>query len=302
MKFTKKDNLIIIGTGKISYSLAPALIEAGYKIKSIISRTIKGAEELAGKLQVREFSDNLESLKIKKGIFILAVPDNQIRITAEKISALKLDFPNSLILHLSGSNDIFLLNSAAFKNAKIASFHIMQTFPSKRRREIRNSCSAIETLSHEASDYLFMLSKDLKLKPFLIDSRNKVIYHLAAVFASNFLNAVLFQSQQLFEILGLKEYSFNNIFLPLYSSTIKNIKMTNPARALSGPIERGDLETIKKHIREIKRIPVDKQNLLSLYVSLSLLLIEASAVKSGKLNYRQIEIKDFLTNELSKIR
>jgi len=302
MKFTQKDNLIIIGAGKISYSLAPSMIEAGYKIKSIISSKIKRAEELAGKLHVKDFSDNLESLKIKNGIFILAVPDSQIRITTEKISTLKIDFPNSLIIHLSGSNDISLLNSAALKKANTASFHIMQTFPSRRRRVIRNSFSAIESLSSEASDYLFKLSKDLKLNPFLIDSGNKVIYHLAAVFASNFINAVLFQSQQLFEILGLKEYSFNDIFAPLYYSTIKNIKITSPAGALSGPIERGDLETIKKHIREIKRNSGIKRDILSSYVSLSLSLVDASAVKSGKLFDRQMEIKNFLKNEWSKIK
>jgi predicted short-subunit dehydrogenase-like oxidoreductase (DUF2520 family) len=302
MKFTKKDSLIIIGAGKISYSLAPAMIDAGYKIKSIISSKIKRAEELAGKLHVKDFSDNPESLKIKRGIFILAVPDNQIRITAEKISALKVDFRNSLIIHLSGSHDISLLNSVALKKAHTASFHILQTFPSRRRRNIKNSFSAIETFSSEASDYLFKLSKDLKLNPFLIDSGNKVIYHLAAVFASNFINAVLFQSQQLFEILGLKKYSFNDIFAPLYSSTIKNIKITSPAGALSGPIERGDLETIKKHIREIKRISGVKPDILSSYVSLSLSLIDASAVKSGKLFGRHMEIKNFLMNEWNKIK
>src|ERR1035438_2151310 len=302
MKFTKKDNLIIIGAGKISNSLSPALIDAGYKIKSIISSKIKKAEELAVKLHIKDYSDTLESLKIKKGIFILAVPDNQIRITAEKISKLKMDFPNSLIIHLSGSNDISLLNRVALKKAHTASFHVMQTFPSRRRRDIKKSFSAIETKSKEASDYLVNLSKDLKLNPFLIDSRSKVIYHLAAVFASNFINAVLFQGQQLFEILGLNGYSFNDIFAPLYSSTIKNIKKTSPAAALSGPIERGDLDTIKKHIREIKRISSVKPNILSSYISLSLLLIDASSVKSGKLFDRHMEIKDFLANECSKFK
>jgi len=237
---------------------------------------------------------NPESLKIKKGIFILAVPDNQIRLTAEIISKLKIDFHNSLIIHLSGSHDISLLKSVALKKAHTASFHIMQTFPSRRKRNIKNSFAAIETFSNEASDYLFKFSKDLKLNPFLINSGNKAIYHLAAVFASNFINAVLFQSQQLFELLGLKGISFNDIFEPLYSSTLKNIKITSPARALSGPIERGDLETIKKHISEIKRISGVNPDILSSYVSLSLSLIDATAIKSGKLSRRHIEINDFL--------
>jgi Uncharacterized conserved protein len=301
MKFTKKDDLIIIGAGKISYSLAPAMIDAGYKIKSIISSKKKRAEELAFKLNIKEFSDNLESLNIKRGIFILAVPDNQIKITAERLSALKIDFPKSLIIHLSGSHDVSLLKSVALKKAHTASFHIMQSFPSRRRRNIKNSFSSIETLSREASEFLFKLSKDLKLNSFQLDSRNKVIYHLASIFASNFINAVLFQSQQLFDILGYKEYSFNDIFAPLYSSTIKNIKQTNPSKALSGPIERGDLVTIKKHIREIKRMSGKKPDILSTYLLLSLSLLDASAVKSGKLN-SHAEIKELLLKELNKFK
>jgi predicted short-subunit dehydrogenase-like oxidoreductase (DUF2520 family) len=301
MKFSKKDDIIIIGAGKISYSLAPAMMDAGYNIKSIISSKIKRAEELADKLHIKNYSDNLKSIKIKRGIFILTVPDNLIRITAKIISTLQINFTKSLIIHLSGSHDVSLLKSCAEKEAHTASFHIMQTFPLRRRRNIKNSFACIETISVEASEYLFRFSRDLKLNPFQLDSRSKVIYHLAGVFASNFINAVLYQSQQLYESLGLKEYTFNDIFAPIYFSTIKNIKQTSPARALSGPIERGDLDTIKKHIREIKRFSGDNQVILSTYISLSLLLIDASTVKSGKFNSSHREIKELLLKELNNI-
>ena len=302
MKFTKKDNLIIIGAGKISYSLCPALSEAGYNIKSIISSKIIRAQEFALKLNIKDYSDNFEGVKIKRGIFILGVPDSQIKITAERLSKLNIDFSKSLFIHLSGSQDISLLKSLALKKAHIASFHIMQTFPSRRRRDIRNSFSAIETHSKAASEYLFKLSNDLKLNPFCIETRNKVIYHLAGVYASNFINAVLFQSQQLFNLLEIKKYTFSDIFTPLYSATIKNIKLSGPAKALSGPIERGDVNTIKKHIFEIKRISDKQPDILISYLSLSLLLVKASELKSGKLQGRHMEIIEILKKELKEIK
>jgi prephenate dehydrogenase len=73
MKFTKKDNLIIIGAGKIAYSLAPALSESGYKIKIIISNKLKRTEELAGKLKTSDYTDNPETIKLKKGTFIKGI-------------------------------------------------------------------------------------------------------------------------------------------------------------------------------------------------------------------------------------
>jgi predicted short-subunit dehydrogenase-like oxidoreductase (DUF2520 family) len=299
MKFTKKDNLIIIGAGKVAYSLAPALSDSGYKIKVIISNKIKRAEELAGKLQISDYTDNPESIKLKKGIFIFAVPDNKIKLTAERYSKLKFDFHNSLFIHLSGSNDVSLLKSVTLKKAQTASFHIMQTFPSRRRRNIKNSFAAVETNSNDTSEYLFKLAKDLELNPFRIYSRYKTIYHLAGIFASNFINAALFQSEQLFNLIGLKQYSFNDILAPLYDSTIRNIKLTSPAKALSGPIERGDLETVKKHIREIKRLPGNKEDILNSYLALSLSLIDATKMKYGKLNRSQLKIKELLLKELS---
>jgi predicted short-subunit dehydrogenase-like oxidoreductase (DUF2520 family) len=302
MIFTKKDNLVIIGAGKIAYSLTPALQEAGYKIKWIISSKITRAEELSNRLNIKHFSDDLNNLKIKKGIFILAVPDKQIRITAERILRLKINLPQSLVIHLSGSSNVSILKSVSMKKAYTASFHIMQTFPSRRKQNIKDSFAAIETYSNDSYKYLLNLSKDLKLKPFRIDSRDKVIYHIAAVFASNFINAVLLNSQELFNLLGIREYSFNEIFGPLYVSTIKNIKSAGPAMALSGPVERGDLGTIKQHIREIKRLHYKKPELLSAYLLLSLSLIEAAVVKSGNLSEIQNEIKILLRNELKNLR
>lgn len=299
MKFTKKENLIIIGAGKIAYSLTPALSEADYKIKVIISKEINRAEDLARKLNINDYTDNPESIRLERGIFILAVPDNQIKLTAERLSKLNIEFRNSLFIHLSGSNDVSLLRSLTLKKAETASFHIMQTFPSRRRRNIKNSFAAIETKFDEASEYLFKLARDLKLKPFLIEPQYKAIYHLAGVFASNFLNAVLFHSQQLFNLLGLKQYSFNDILAPLYDSTIRNIKLTSPATALSGPIDRGDLDTVKQHIRELKRLSGNKGDILNSYLALSLTLIDVVKIKYGILSRGQMEIKKILLRELS---
>jgi len=301
MKFTKKDPIIIIGAGKISWSIAPALQHAGYKIISIISRDIKDAEKLAYALNIKNFSGDITSVKTKKGIFILSVPDNEIEPVADKLAKLNLDFPNSLFIHLSGSQDISQLKSISKKKAHTASFHIMQTFPSKKTRNIKNSFSSIETASDNASDYLFGLAKDLILNPFRLNSADKVNYRLAGVYASNFINAVLFQSQKLADILNIKDHSYNDIFAPLLLSTVKNIIKSGPVQALSGPIERGDPDTIRKHIKSLKQSSGKNTDALLSYISLSLILIKAAAEKSGCLNKGQVEIKEILEKSLSEL-
>jgi predicted short-subunit dehydrogenase-like oxidoreductase (DUF2520 family) len=299
MKFTKKDPIIIIGAGKISWSLVPSLQHAGYKINTIISRTNKDAKKLASTFYVKDYSDSLNNFKIKKGIFILAVPDSSIKSVADDLTELNIDFPGSLFVHVSGSQDISLLNSLYEKGAHTASFHIMQTFPSLKTRDIKNSFSAVETTSDIASGYLFKLAKNLKLNPFRINSADKVIYHLAGVYASNFINAVLYQSQKLSCMLNLKDYSFNDIFAPLFLSTIRNINKSGPVQALSGPVERGDPETVKKHIKALQELTDKNPDMLLSYLSLSMLLLQTAEEKSGSLNTGQLEIKQILDKELA---
>jgi len=301
MKFSKKDPIIIIGAGKISWSLVPALQNAGYKINSVISRTIKKAEDLSNKFDIKNYSDDLKDIKIKKGVFILAVPDNQIKSVADNLTELKIEFADSFFFHLSGSQDTSLLNSLSEKEAHTASFHIMQTFPSRKTRDIKNSFSAVETVSDSAYEYLFKLAKDLELNPFRLNSSDKVIYHLAGIYASNFINAVLYQSSKLSGKLNLENNSFNDIFAPLFLSTIRNIKKSGPANALSGPVERGDPDTIKKHINALKESVDKNPNVLQSYLSLSLLLIQAAEEKSVSLNKGQIEIKQLLEQELPQL-
>jgi predicted short-subunit dehydrogenase-like oxidoreductase (DUF2520 family) len=302
MIFSKKDRIIIIGSGKISHSLVPALLEANYHIDAIISHNKDKAEKFAVKFNIKKYSDNVEGLGIKKGIFILAIPDNQINKAAQNLSTTQLDFPKSLFIHLSGSHDVSLLKSIDAQGGHTASLHIMQTFPSQKRRNIKNFFSAIETVSSDVSEYLFKISRDLKLRPYSINSTNKTIYHLAGVYASNFINATLFQSQQLFNNLNIKDYSFNDIFIPIVLSTIKNIRSSSPADALSGPVERGDIDTIKLHIKQIKRISKNKPELLQSYISLSLILLEACVDKFGNLSGQQSKIKTLLMKELRNLK
>jgi predicted short-subunit dehydrogenase-like oxidoreductase (DUF2520 family) len=298
MKFSKKDKLIIIGAGKISHSLVPALLEVSYNINSIISHSKEKARIFADKFNIKKYSYNFAGFNGIKGIFILAVPDNQIRNTAVELSNSNIDFQNSLFIHLSGSRNVDLLKSIEKQGGYTASFHIMQTFPSQKRKDLKNFFSAIETNSNDVYNYLFNISKDLRLFPYRLTSKNKAIYHLAGVYASNFINALLFQSQQLFELLDINEYSFKEILFPIVLSTIKNIRNSSPAEALSGPIERGDLSTIKLHINAIKRISKNNRELLQSYLSLSLILLETCVVKFGSLSRQQSQIKILLIKEL----
>ena len=289
---TKQSEITIIGAGKIAYSLTAALIKSGYNVSSVISKNKTSAEKLAKKFKIPFSSDKIKSLKKERQIFFLTVPDNQIKKTAQRISKLDLDFKNPLFIHVSGALDINELRTLKKKKAGVASFHIMQTFPSTKVVDIAGCSVALESEKKVVKDFLNKLALDLHLKPFLLKPGNKIYYHLAGVFASNFLVGNLFASEKMFQMSKKGKANFNDIMNSIVYSTINNIKDLGASKALSGPIERGDYETIERHLKALKK---KDKHLYENYIIQSLNLLEVVKEKSGELNVGQRRIKSLLS-------
>ncbi len=301
MNYYAKD-IAVIGAGKISYSLTNALTKNNYNINIVVSRRLNSAKKLAQKFKIKTYSDQLNDIPAKCSFFLLAVPDNQIKIVAENLSRLKLNFKNSLFIHLSGAHDISLLNSLENKNGKTASIHIMQTFPTIRIVNIKNCFAAIETKNKNINNFLSGFAKSVNLIPFSLKSGNKALYHAAGVFASNFLVGNLFNSEKLFKESKIDNLNFYEMMQPIVLSTLQNINKEGTVKALSGPVERGDLETVKNHLSSIKKNGKNIFNNLSYinYIVQSLSLLTIAENKYGKLNKKQLDIKKYLFNELKK--
>ncbi len=289
--FNEKPNIAFIGAGKIAYSLCSALLKAGYNVTSVISRNKASAEKLARKFKIPFSSDNLKSLKQDVEIFFLTVPDSQIEKTSRALSKLDLDFQDLLFIHVSGALDISELKSLKKKKANTASLHIMQTFPSLKVVDIKNCSVAIEAEKKIVKDFLNKLAVDLHLKPFYLKSDKKIYYHLAGVFASNFLVGNLSVSEKMFQLTKSEKINFFSVINSTVNSTLDNIRNVGPAKALSGPVERGDYETVEKHLKALKK--KDKILYMS-YIIQSLNLLELTEEKNGKLNSGQKKIRKLL--------
>jgi predicted short-subunit dehydrogenase-like oxidoreductase (DUF2520 family) len=247
-------NVVIIGAGRISYPLASALTKSEYNIVSIISKNINSSKALAKKIRIDNFSDDLNDISKSASIYFLTVPDGEIAAVASEISKLKLNFRQSLFIHLSGAENISVLKSLKRKKAKTASLHPMQTFPSKKIVSLKGVHAALETDNESTYKSLLKISKDLHLIPFRIESKNKSYYHLAGIYASNFLAGNLYLANQLLSLNKIDREKHFDILRSTINSTLKNIENVGPANALSGPVDRGDIQTIKNHISSLKKI------------------------------------------------
>lgn len=298
--------IAIIGAGKISYSLTPALLKAGYNVDTIISKHSDSARALAGKFGIKKYSDNINLISKLANVFFLTVPDSEIEKTANQLSKLILNFKQSMFVHLSGAENINVLKPLKIKGSKTASIHLMQTFPSKKVVQLKNVHAAIETDDESSYKYLLQLSNKLNLIPFRIDSKYKSYYHLAGVFASNFLTGNLYYSKKLLSLNNIEQDKFFNILSSTINSTLRNIKNVGPANALSGPVDRGDVKTIKSHLSSLKKLNNKFSSnsgsmLLKNYIIQSMLLLNLVEEKHGQLNKSHRVIKELMVQELRKI-
>lgn len=298
-----KNNIAIIGAGKLAYSLSSALVKSGYNIQSIISRNLNSAKSLAKQFSIPQHSNSLKKIPREVNVYLLTVPDGEIKKVADKLSKLRSTYKDCICLHFSGVEDISALKALSKKGCATGSLHIIRPFPSKNIVIIRNSPASIETEDRLTKTFLLQMCKKLKLKPHTIKSNEKVFHHLAAVHSSNFLVGNLFNA---FSLISSKSKYPQSILKKTTQSALDNVFKLSPAKALSGPIDRGDVYTIKKHIEALdNKIRQEKnkgqlKHLRRNYIIQSLGLLEVAKVKYGKLNSNHLKIKKFLKEKLGK--
>lgn len=273
----------------------------------MISRSISSARSLAKKLSVKNYSDNLKDIPPTSDLIILALPDDQIEKVSAKISKLKINFEGKTFIHLSGSENIDALYALRQKGASTGSVHIMQTFPSKKIVSIKNCFAAIESDNSKTEKLLFSVAKSVALKPFKIYSEQKSLYHLSGVFAANFLTGNFYSADTVFKQTN-SDMSSYKLLGPIAEKTLANVEKYGVSKSLSGPVERGDLNTIEKHLRDLRSVSIKSanKNLLKLinlsYLVQSLILVQVAENKTGKLSSSQKKIKTLLQTQIKKIK
>lgn len=289
---TNKHNIAIIGTGKIAHSFCAALNKVNQPISIVIGRELSKAKSFAKRFAVNNFSEELSSLSGFTGLIFLAVPDSEIETVAAQLAKVKLKWKSISVIHFSGSLTVKSLNVVEKLGAKTGSMHIMQSFPSEKVVPIINSFAAIETNNPSLKKKLFTLAKSIKLNPFEIKTEQKALYHLTGVFVSNFMIANMYLAESLFKKTGIKNISFLELMKPIIKATQENIFSVGIEKALSGPIERGDVKTIELHIKRLKKEKASNE--LNAFKVLSLSLLTMIKTEKGSLTASQKEIERML--------
>jgi Uncharacterized conserved protein len=178
------------------------------------------------------------------------------------------------------------METARQLGANIGSFHPLQTFASINQA-IENlpgstfCLEAEEPLLSRLKELAFVLNgKWVELGP-----EDKVLYHTAAIFVSNYLVTLVKLALDLWQSFGVSPKEATEALLPLLKGTVNNIDNIGLPDCLTGPISRGDLNTINKHLNILE---ARYSSLLNAYKELGLQTIPIALAK-GKIDESKAE-------------
>jgi len=267
-----------IGAGKIGVSLGKYFKENGLDVIGVYSRNEASAKVGAALIGVDHF-ETAEALISKSDILFLTVSDQAIKEVWETIS--KFDIKDKIICHCSGALSSCVFDGIGQLGAWGYSLHPAMAISHKEaHKELENAPFTLEGAA-EKLDIVETLIGSLGNPVHHLTAENKPLYHCAAVFSSNFMTALTQISMDLLDKCGVDDPS---IFIPLMSASAKNILGKGPVNALTGPVERGDVETVAKHLSALDS---DEKKI---YTSLSKKLIEIAEIKNPQRDYNDLKI------------
>ncbi len=236
----------VIGPGRAGTGLALAWARAGYPVRLHGRRAKRVPSPLT--LTVGPPGEPPPWLA-QVSVVILAVPDDAIPPLANALAASGGVRAEQVVLHLSGSRGHEVLQGLASSGAALGSLHPLQTLvePDRAPLHLRGAWAAIEGMPR-AVELAERLARAVGLRPFRVRPEDKPLYHAGAVFASNYFVVVEAVAEQLLRQAGLSEADAWAALRPLVRGTLDNLVREGPLKALTGPVLRGDAETVARHL------------------------------------------------------
>ncbi|HKC18192.1 MAG TPA: DUF2520 domain-containing protein, partial [Candidatus Dormibacteraeota bacterium] len=161
------------------------------------------------------------------------MPDGAVRDMAARIATMAPS-PDLAIVHCSGALGLDALDALSVNPR--GSFHPLQSFPAPRDvSAFRGITIAVDATTRALDRRLRALARSLGAVPRRVDDRERVAYHAAAVFASNFVDVVVAEAVRLLATLGWSEKESLDALIPLVEGAVENIRRRGPVQALTGP-------------------------------------------------------------------
>ncbi|MEX2603560.1 MAG: Rossmann-like and DUF2520 domain-containing protein [Gracilimonas sp.] len=284
----EKARITIIGLGRVGTALLKAFTDQGYSVISVYNRS-EISQGLQSQFPETAFYNGLPSNDSPPGNYIfITVSDDAIQSVSNELAHRFSTLENISVIHCSGTHSSNILDSLKLLGAITASFHPMKAITPKTDSfediwfDMEGDVAVLTELEKMAAKF--------RAKTFRVEPEAKPLLHASAVVASNYLVVLADLVSKISAKGNVSEEIALKALTPLMEATLQNIKELGVTEALTGPISRGDVHTIKQHLESLKTSP----NLISLYKTLGLEAVKIAERKEGSSQSLK-EIKSLLS-------
>ncbi len=244
------ERIAILGAGRVGTALALALPHAGHELVAVVDADHQAAAKCANRCRKRGIVRTVETLPADVTLVFVATPDGRIQEAAQQLANASRVGAETVVGHLSGSLTADVLAPLAGQTSLLASCHPVASFSSASAgcRAFRDIPFALQG-DPEALQRLIPVIESVSGRYFFLAPEKKPLYHLACVLASNYFVGLASMVEEVLKQAGIDSLE---IMAPLWRSTLEHILQQGPAQALTGPVVRNDVDTVRRHLQEIK--------------------------------------------------
>ncbi|MBU4240066.1 MAG: DUF2520 domain-containing protein [Actinobacteria bacterium] len=274
----------VIGAGKVGTAMASALSSAGYQLVGISDRSPDARGRAASLLDAESCADSGEAAR-RADIVLITTPDGAVEEACRAV-AVSADIRGKKFIHMSGALSLDALATAGAGGAETLCVHPLQTFADLpgALASLPGSTFGVTCAGH-LEEWARGFVSDIGGRMLLVDDDDKAAYHAAAVMACNLMTMVQHGAESLCVGLGFTESEAREAFIPLVRATVENIARLGPRDAVTGPLARGDIGTIRSHLQALDGVDPE---LSSMYRAVSLWGLRLVAER-GELTDEEIE-------------
>ncbi len=248
----------IIGAGKVGTAIGHALQKKGFEVVAVSDvageKAFQAARPYLGGDPLYTSDNGL--VATAADIIAITTQDGVIGNVAQTLSQGTERLDGKLIFHTSGAHPSSVLKPLDERGAILGSLHPLQTFPDVESaiRVLPGTYIFIEG-DAAALPLLERLGREIGIATVPIEGKDKIYYHLSAVFVCNLLCALLYASGGVMDKAGITLKPF----FPIIHATLKNIETKGPLLSLTGPVIRGDVGTVKDHLRAMDNMKLHRR-------------------------------------------
>jgi predicted short-subunit dehydrogenase-like oxidoreductase (DUF2520 family) len=234
--------LNIIGAGRVGRVLGRLFAASGaFTVQDVLTRSQASADDAVRFMGAGRAVGAIDQMRAADA-WMLAVGDDQIEAACAQLAP-----AGAVVFHCSGAKSSKALDAAARAGALTASLHPIRSFadPGQVALHFGGTFCGVEG-DARALDMLAGALAAIGGRAVPIDAAAKTVYHAASVFASNYLVTVLDAALRAYQAAGISEEVARQLAAPLASETLANVLRLGPEAALTGPIARGDVETVAR--------------------------------------------------------